>query len=316
MPTANKTEIANLALDLLGEPYLVDFLTDTGTTAEAVRLHLDLTVESVLEGHVWSFATRCATLAAVVPTHATAILDDDPDREGSNAILLTAKTPGRAGNAISAEILKPPGQAALTVTVAGTGITIKATAASTGAHVVAALNATPASAALVTASNSGGQAGGGPVVALPRTPLNGGVVAAAYGSAFALPDDCLRLLKIDGADIDVPRHDFEIHGRALLLVEESAAPPVVHYITNQPGRLWPTTFTDAVALLLASRLAYKLTGTPQLATDLLQKHEVALGKARSKDARESRSNENHGPRQLAARSAFVRARYGKNQVPY
>ncbi len=316
MPTANKTEIANLALDLLGEPYLVNLITDTGTTAEAVRLHLDLTIESVLEGHVWSFATRCATLAAAATTTATAILDDDPDGNGSNAILLTAKTPGRAGNAIWAEILKPPGQAALVVEVAGTGITIKATDASTANHVITVLNATPASAALVTASNSAGEAGTGVVVALPRTPLNGGVVAAAYGSAFALPDDCLRLLKIDGADIDIPRNDFEIHERTLLLVEESAAPPVVHYITNHPGRLWPTTFTDAVAALLASRLAYKLTGNPQLATDLLQKHEVALGKARSKDARETRSKENHGPRQLAARSAFVRARYGKNQPPY
>lgn len=526
MPLADKTAVANLALDLIGEPYLTDLDTDTGVTAECVRLHYPQALETVLEGHVWSFATRCSQLtavlldetfasltfgdevenAAILLTAVTAgpsgndisfvmTVDSEPEIQVSldgqtlavvasevadetasltldpagedNAVLYEAVAAGTGGNAISVEyaaqaadqlaisifvdesaILVTPGdkhqmlvtgdvnfngslafvgfyegsacwsddpenlsnptdpnpgtgtfyrsspfspwinrrtaggtppyinyqsfeidlgsgyadfpsgaaawdEGTFTVTAPGAsaqqvidavnadataGALVTASAAgtvtgavaavaeanltggtnviSTAAEVIAAINAEPEAAALVLAANAGASDGSGEVASLSLTALSGGtsvstVFAPAYGSAFNLPEDCLRLIKIDGEDIACPRRDFEIQGRYLLLEEAEAEAPVIHYITNAPPvPEWPTTFADAVAALLASRIAPKLIQNPQLAQQLAGGHEMALGKARSKDARETRSAENFGPRQLSARSGLVRARYG------
>jgi hypothetical protein len=92
---------------------------------------------------------------------------------------------------------------------------------------------------------------------------------------------------------------------------------MIYYIGAEPDvSAWPTLFTDAVAFLLAARLSPLLTQSQAISGEFMQKHELALGKARSKDARETRSKENHGPRILAARSGLVRARYGSTSPPY
>lgn len=235
MPLASANDVVNLALDHLGEPYLSDYLTQPGTTAEAARLHYQPCVETVLEGHAWSFATRSAHL---VPVGAYVAPDE------------------------------------------------------TGYFISPGLFFEPATAE-----------------ALP--------VVSSMQSVFWLPEDCLRLLKIDTDDFDVPRNRFEIQGRYLLLVEAGEAPPVAHYITQAPPVAdWPTTFVDAVAYLLAARMSHKLTQNPNVMQALMQRHEIALGKARSKDTRETRSKENHGPRALAARSGLVNARYGFTPPPY
>jgi hypothetical protein len=435
MPLADLTAISNLALDYLGEPYLTAYATDTTVAAQACRLHLPQCIETVLEGHVWSFATRCSQLTAAAVESTTAQINVYPGGE-NNGILLLAQTPGPSGNEISltietavigtevavdvtgSAIVVTPFQTAnflttafagtnndLTfsqvdpdviptiefamgnsgsnaVTVTGSAILVylrqnfgafyltasqvkalieASTAAmalvsvsyptgndgtgvvcspadtniafgptalsgggvqTTAADVIDAITADTAAALLVTAVNAQGHDGTGVVAPVEATFLEGGsststVYAPAYGSGFNLPSDCLRVLKIDTADIDIPRNDFEIQGRYLLLAEESAEAPVIHYITSDPPvDEWPTTFTDAVAFLLASRLAPKLAQDQALAADMLQKHEMALGKARSKDTRETRSKENFGPRQLAARSGLVRARYGNILPPY
>jgi hypothetical protein len=137
------------------------------------------------------------------------------------------------------------------------------------------------------------------------------VLPPAYVAAWYLPADCLRLTRLNGLDADAPESRFEIQARQLLLEYSEDTAPIISYITDDPPVTeWPTTFTDSLVFLLASRIAPKLTQDRQLANDLLAKHEQALGKARSKDSRETRSKENHGPRQLAARSGLVGARYG------
>ena len=65
MPLADLTAISNLALDYLGEPYLTTYTSDTTVAAQTCRLHLPQCIETVLEGHVWSFATRCSQLNPV-----------------------------------------------------------------------------------------------------------------------------------------------------------------------------------------------------------------------------------------------------------
>ncbi len=526
MPLADLNAVCNLALDLLGEPYLGDYLTDTTTAAAACRQHLGPCVETVLEGHVWSFATRCSRLTAVPVASTTASLTTG-STAGDSALVWTAAAAGPAGNEISVTIaaadplavsvavstaakgksiiITPPGRPG-TYTVTGSlgpnatgpvsnvavprpsthpgtpqwssdgegshpatgewktlyvgwmvapatasleeiapkanyhasgnvslgslvttrsaggtlssyvlfeaaGLTkwirlgdgyddrgeteieedtwlwINPKAAGTNwkgglgaqwfasgdtdwAHILeyrvdAAITGawrgvgknpeasswTPFSPAtgtpsfeafvadsaadvrdevllnssasgLLTVSLPAGTTGSGRVTPVSATYLAGGsstssVFAPAFGSAFNLPDDCLRVIKLDGDDPDRPQNRWEILGRNLLLHEGNAEAPVIHYITmDPPVDEWPTTFTDAVAWLLASRLAPKLAQDETLANGFFQKHEIALGKARSKDARETRSRENHGPRQLAARSGLVNARYGNSRPPY
>lgn len=414
---ASLTEVANLALDLIGEPYLADYATDTGTAAEAVRLHLPHCLAALLEGHAWSFAAATAELSALPMTTAAATLATGT-AAANNALLWTANTLGPSGNSLSVAIGSPSYPFALatdgfaiTVTPAYVAVTIAGTLTSDGTTPIAlqasyplytvnpprpsfayipneipvdeiswnptlskwylsfsdgpsewtstadvatpdliptgawhtstnphawkptspatgtpamTLLCTPAadlitaSAAeevislLVTVSNYNGSDGTGSLATASGSLAGGviGIYAPAWGSAYNLPEDCLRLLTIDGADIDAPQTRFEIQGRALLMPYADAA-PVIRYITaSPPVTSWPTTFTDALTQLLAARLAPKLTQDGNLAAALAGSHELALGKARGKDARETRSAENHGPRQLLARSGFVQARFG------
>lgn len=101
-----------------------------------------------------------------------------------NALVWTAKSPayaGAVGNAITVE-LKNPGtaSAALSVTAVGTAITVSlATDAqkvitSTAALVLAAVNALPAAAALVTIAHASGSDGTGVVGATGKVALGGG----------------------------------------------------------------------------------------------------------------------------------------------
>lgn len=238
MPLADNTAIANLALSHLGEPLLTDLETDVGTTAAACRLHLPQCRETVLEGHVWSFATRTMFLV-------------------------------------------------------------------------------PVDGYLPVTGNIGYYASVGDYIQPSATPENDLPFVSEFSSLFILPEDCLRILKIATGDIDVPTNRFEIQGRYLLLNNgDTETEPLVHYIQNNPPvNQWPTTFTDAVSYLLASRLAPLLTQNGQLASQMMQQHEIALGKARSKDARETRSKENNTPRGTAARSPLVNSRFNKTARP-
>lgn len=103
----------------------------------------------------------------------------------NNDLKLTAKSPnyqGAAGNAISLTIVDPPGNnAALSVSVSGTDITVNGATdgssalTSTAALVKAAIEASAAAAALVTVTYPAGNDGSGVVTALAKTNLSGGV---------------------------------------------------------------------------------------------------------------------------------------------
>jgi len=418
---ANLGEIGNLALDLIGRSVLTDEDLSAGITYDAVNLHLDQVVRSILESHVWSFATRTSQLTAVEVTQSTASVTVPAEGAGSG-FTFTAASPGPSGNEISiqvlaAEKLREPlvevvGNA-ITVTRAkkilvsgtlspdATGILIYAAeldgysiwsndgevspsfsgsypasnvsadleeevwnfgyysdeltpfswrsnnfpaevydvtgwtamspatgslelslVESTDAEIVEAINANAAAALLGTAALLEDSDGSGTVGVVESVHLSGGastgaVFAPAYASAFNLPADCLRLLKIQDKDLMQWRNEFSIQGRILLIEEALTEAPIVEYIASgTPQSEWPSTFKEAVVMGLAVKLAGKLSVDPNVALSLTQRAEVALGRARSKDARETRSNENHGPRHLAARSGFVRARYGNSRPPY
>jgi hypothetical protein len=75
------TELANIALGLIGQPPISDFL-EPSAAAEAVRLHWDLTRQACLRGRQWNFAVRRAVLVrlAAAPAFGFAYAYHLPDK--------------------------------------------------------------------------------------------------------------------------------------------------------------------------------------------------------------------------------------------
>jgi hypothetical protein len=313
MSVATKLALANLALDHIGEPSMSNFDTDTGTTADSVRRHYDPTVNGLLEEHNFAFSKKTAQ-GTRNAAYVTAALTVDPTG-ADNTMIFTAADPGAGGNDITIEIATAA--ATLAVAVSGTAITITPGSGTTAQDIIDEVNGDSSASALVTASASG-TVTGTVSSTLAATNLTGGKM---WQSAFTLPTDCLKLRKVNGDDVDAPRTRFDLEaGTTLMLWEKNAENPVLEYTSddaNDPATItWPSAFADAVALLLASKLAKFVHQHDGRSQALYKEHLIHLGKARSKDARETKSGENHGPRQLAARSGLVNARYGSTQPPF
>jgi hypothetical protein len=391
------TQIANLALDLLGEPPLTDLETDTSTTAETVRLHYNHTLEVLLEQHHWAFGTAPANLLPLDEARAaTATLNPTGT---NNDILITAAATGPDGNLLTAEIATSTGHAltvaktanhilitagakhrititgtlspdvtethlfgtlqndrpayyypeftlsftsiiywtgtkwliitnppspgtswestedratpdlvtSWTATGSATGTPTLVASPPTAAQAIAAANA----ALEETFANAPGSDGTGTLAAVPSTPFQGGrtTLLPDWGTAYDLPADCLRVLKLTGPDRGAPITDFRIIGRKLLLSPLAALTDRLHieYITSDASD-WSATFREAFRYLLASRIATRITGSPNLAAQLLSDHRETLARATLKDSQETSSNENNPMREMILRSPLARAR--------
>ncbi|HMQ32238.1 MAG TPA: M14 family zinc carboxypeptidase [Chloroflexaceae bacterium] len=130
----------------------------------------------------------------------------------ARAVYLESKAWGHeGGNSVQAEFLNPGAASQpLTVSVTGSRITVRlgtsATGAinSTAAQVVAALNASPAASALVTAYTYAGSAGGSPVVARSLVTLTDGLSAPASVQRGPFQIQAIRIGKVrDGSKIGV-----------------------------------------------------------------------------------------------------------------
>jgi len=343
MPLPDLTALANLALDHLGEPYLDDYATDSGTTAEAVRLHLPRCVEGILEGHVWAFATRTAELLAA-PGVDTLTVAGTLTSDGSTAVtfptlldtgILQLPTPftGTAryftdtGVRPDGDFITPPTTGTYYVCAVGH---ITAPTITNSANLIRYVDAVATEwyiaegvpsdvydpSVLDWTNTAVSPATGNP--ALTFTP---GLIPPGWGSAFYLPSDLVRLIRINEADIDDIDHSrFDIQGRHLMLRTGYDAttddPPSISYISSAaPVGEWPNTFVDAVAFLLAARLAPKLTGSQGAAEGYLRSHELCLAKARGKATPQTPPRQNQTPPQAFATSGLVRARYGSLQPP-
>ena len=104
--------------------------------------------------------------------------------------------------------------------------------------------------------------------------------AWGFAAQYQLPQDTLRLIEIDGVE------DYRVEGRRILT--NAGAPLNILYI----GRITDTAqyapaFVDAFATLLASEVAFDLTGSRTLADTLRTAFERGLPAARNADAQES-----------------------------
>ena len=122
---------------------------------------------------------------------------------------------------------------------------------------------------------------------------------------FQLPTDFISLTELNGVDYHgEPQDDWEIEGRLLLTDAEEAKVRYIAYVEDT-GQ-WDSLFTNAVVVLLASKIAVPILQDEGRAGALLSEYErVALPKARMKDGNEKRKRR-HDP---CEGSRFLEARY-------
>ena len=132
-----------------------------------------------------------------------------------------------------------------------------------------------------------------------------------WAAAWQLPSDLVRLIRISGANRLQPIEDYAIEGRLLLTNEEG--PVNIVYVTSAaPVTEWDSLYVDALVCLLAAELAGSIAQSPPMKAELLQEFaRLSLPAAVTADARESLSGENHGFRQISARSALLGARFSR-----
>lgn len=136
-----------------------------------------------------------------------------------------------------------------------------------------------------------------------------GTPVSDWDSAWQLPADCVRVISLPSDSPYKPYQEFAVEGRTVLVREMDAV--TLLYISNAvPVTSWDPLFIDALALSLAVKLAKSLAhdvAMAQAASASLA--QLALPAAFTADARETQSNENHGPAWRRAKSSVVGARF-------
>ena len=101
-----------------------------------------------------------------------------------------------------------------------------------------------------------------------------------YDHAYQLPTSpyCLQVVEVDGG------YNYKIEGRLLLIDEDTVNITYIKRVVdmNELSAL----FTETLVFYLASQLCLPLTNNKGMSDDLLNKYQMALQKARLRDAQE------------------------------
>ena len=144
-----------------------------------------------------------------------------------------------------------------------------------------------------------------PLVAVDIDGLAEPLEALGWTSAWEVPTDFLKLREVmtaDGGKVD--KFDFRRLDGAKCLVAGDYETLNLHYVAmiDVPDDYDPA-FTAAFVTLLAARLARPISGSEKLEEELLRLyHSVDLPAARTADAHDTQSNENHPLQELLAGS--------------
>lgn len=126
--------------------------------------------------------------------------------------------------------------------------------------------------------------------------------------SYSLPSDIARILRLQSNTEGSREEEFARTGSSLHC---NISPAVLHYVSNdvEPND-FDSDFQNAFVTLLASELATPLMQSPELAAAMkAQYRDEALPQAKASDARETRSNENHGPYKAISESPMIQARF-------
>jgi hypothetical protein len=130
--------------------------------------------------------------------------------------------------------------------------------------------------------------------------------AFGWAKQFQLPTDYIRLLKLNGVDVnnDGTGDFFEIEGRKLLTDADAAQIQYIKFV-DDPNQ-YDALFVEALVVLLASKIAVPIRQDEPLAQSLTAEFlRIKLPTARKTDANEKKGRR-YDP---ASESRFVNARY-------
>jgi hypothetical protein len=132
-----------------------------------------------------------------------------------------------------------------------------------------------------------------------------------WDTAWTLPADCVRVISLPSDSPYKPHQEFAVEGRKVLTRDLSTL--TLLYVSNAvPVTEWDPLFIDALSLALAQKLAKTIahdTGMASAAAAAFA--QLALPAAVTADARETQSNENHGPAWHRAKSSVIAARFNR-----
>lgn len=130
---------------------------------------------------------------------------------------------------------------------------------------------------------------------------------SGWSFQYQLPEDCLRMLELNGLTQTSNPGYWEVEGKKLLTNEESATIRYIARVTD--CNQFDAIFVEALALRLAAKLAKPITGSSSMGEGLVTEYEkVTGGRARRVDAFES----NQPIRPAWVDSPLVRSRFCGN----
>lgn len=146
-----------------------------------------------------------------------------------------------------------------------------------------------------------------------RATLAAVVAPAEWGYKFAyqLPADFIRMMELNGEQVDASEEFFEIEGS---VIKTDASKADIRYIRQLPVSSMDASLFEVVACKLASKIAIPLAANPSLQIQALNLMERALGAARKVDAIETGSRENRPLLRALGNSPLLQAR-GMNFLP-
>lgn len=256
---SSDVDIVNRALSRLGAAR-IDTINDDTKNARAARSALDVVRFEVLADHPWNCATRRVTFYATQFAITAAAWQAGPLRYRVTLGLHSL----RVGDPVTISGVAAPVELNSSWTVgAVTGTTIDLIDPATGAFV---------NGSAFAAYTSGG-------VAL----LNG---LFDHRFQYALPDDCLRVLEIDGQS----EGDWAVEsGR---LATDFGVPLKVRYIwKNGDTETYSPLLVSALAARLAQELALEIVDSPSKSAQADELYRRILARAKLADAQEQTPSE-------------------------
>lgn len=125
------------------------------------------------------------------------------------------------------------------------------------------------------------------LVALAQAPAFG------WSAQYPLPDDYLRLLALNGVEVDQLSEEFEVEGygdsdQVVLLCDADSA-KIVYIKKVTDTSKFPPLFKKALSLSLAAEIATRIKDSQSLVESIIAERErISMPRARVVDARESR----------------------------
>lgn len=129
--------------------------------------------------------------------------------------------------------------------------------------------------------------------AIRRSSLAASATAPAWGftRAFPIPVDFLRLVAVEGSDIEHVKIESQV-GEGRVLLTDLDAPLYISYVARiEDAELMDPSFRRALSLRCALEWCQKLTGTNSLTEQIAAEYESALRMARTADGQEDTADE-------------------------